>query len=378
MTDSGRRARRRPPWWPENEQWPPQAGHWAHRRRRGFARPFGCALVALIVLAAGTLVLATWAVFAITGLVTAPHPVLIAGLIVLAVIAITAGRAARGVRRMSAPVDDLADAAERIERGDYSARVTENGPPRVRALVRAFNEMSARLAAADEGRRAFLADAAHELRTPLSIIEAQLEAIEDGLYPVDAEHMAPIHEQMRTLEKLIDDMRTIALVDAGGLQLNRLPTDIGAIVEHTVVAFQPGATAREITLSSEIRDPLPSVLADEQRIRQVLTNLLSNALTHTRRGGHVTVAVRVADRRDDVEVTVTDDGSGISAELLPHVFDRFAKEDGSSGSGLGLAICRDLVEAHGGTIGITSEPGRGTTVSFTLPVAPGGSPSDRV
>jgi signal transduction histidine kinase len=277
--------------------------------------------------------------------------------------------AVRGMVRLSAPLDDLADAAERIERGDYSARVGETGPFRMRSLARAFNGMSARLAAVDAGRRAFLADAAHELRTPLSIIEGQIEAIEDGLYPADKEHLAPIHDQMRLLEKLIEDIRTVAIAEAGALSLDARAVDLADLIEQVVADFQTEAGSAGVSLAADDSPRLPDALGDEQRVRQVRSNLLSNALRHTPSGGHVRVAARVARDGGALEVSVLDDGSGIAPDLLPHVFDRFFKEPGSTGSGLGLAICRDLVAAQAGTIGITSEPGRGTTVTFTLPFA---------
>jgi two-component system sensor histidine kinase BaeS len=242
----------------------------------------------------------------------------------------------------------------------------------VGALARAYNELSARLAAVDAERRAFLADAAHELRTPLSIISGQIEAIEDGLYPADAAHLAPVHEQLRILEQLIGDIRTVALAEAGALPLNLQPLDVGTALDHVVAAFQPESSAKGVALTADYPDKLPRATADEQRVGQVLTNLVANALHATPSGAHVTVAARVLARaagESKIEVSVRDDGRGIPPELLPHVFERFAKEDASTGSGLGLAICRDLVEAQGGTITIDSGVGRGTTVTFTLPAA---------
>jgi two-component system, OmpR family, sensor histidine kinase BaeS len=374
--------RRKPPWWPDEEPWPPSGmrgyrggpwgrGGWERRHGPPLLLRFGCALIVLAVLVGGTLAVLGSVVSSVLGNTGAP-PIGVGFLVVLFVLTLlVAFGAVRGFARMSAPLDEMADAAERIERGDYTTRVSEAGPRRMRVLARAFNEMSGRLATTDRERRAFLADAAHELRTPLSIIGAQLEAIEDGLYPADAEHLAPVHEQLQVLEQLIDDMRTVALADAGALPLNIQPIDLGTPIDHVVAAFQPQASSRGVVLTAGYAPSLPRATADEQRVRQVLTNLVANALAHTASGGHVTVAARPASSSTEghVEVSVSDDGSGIAPELLPHVFDRFAKDDGSGGTGLGLAICRDLVEAMGGHINIESAAGRGTTVTFTLPVA---------
>ena len=361
------RPRHRPPWWPQDEQWPPsdwRGGRW-QKRPHGFAGPFGCAIVALIVLAAGTLTIAAWAIFAITGLVSAPRPFVIFGLIALVLIAFAAVRAGSAVRRMSAPVDELADAAERIERGDYSVRVRERGPRRMRSLARAFNQMSDRLGAADERRRAFLADAAHELRTPLTIIRAQIEAIEDGVYPADKEHFAPIDTQLATLERLIDNLRTVALAESGALELHLEPLDVGAAIDAAVAAFRAEADGAGVELRADYPAGLKRAKFDQQRLGQVLANLLTNALRHTAHGGHVTVSARAGDDRM-VEVTVRDDGTGIPPELLAHLFERFVKEPGSTGSGLGLAICRELIETQGGGIWINQLDGPGTSVTFNL------------
>lgn len=328
---------------------------------------FGCAVLMFLLFLLVGLSAFLWVLGAIFGRISST-PLASAVLIALVIGSVFAAAIAfRGIRRLSAPLDELADAAERIERGDYSARVAVTGPRRLRALAHAFNDMSARLAAVDEGRRAFLADAAHELRTPLSIISGQLEAIEDGLYPADAEHLVPIHQQIALLEQLIDDMRTIALAEAGGLTLNRRPLDVGAAIDQSVAAFRADAVAADVAVTSDYPPGLPMVPADEQRVRQILVNLLSNALKHTPGGGHVAVSAKASTSAGAVEIIVADDGEGIAPDLLPRVFDRFVKEAGSTGSGLGLAICRDLVEAHGGRIWVASDPGRGATFTFTLP-----------
>jgi len=326
----------------------------------------GCALVVLVVLVAVVFNVFIWIFATVTGLFGSPTLPVGALVGVLLGTAIALYFAFRGLRRMSAPLEEMADAAERIERGDYSARVDVSGPARMRVLARTFNDMSERLASVDERRRAFLADASHELRTPLSIIAGQLEAIEDGLYPADAEHLGPIRQQLKTLDKLIEDMRTVALAESGALSLNLQPTDIGAPIDHAVAAFQTEAAAAGVTLTTDYPPGLPKARADELRVGQVLTNLISNALRHTPKGGHVSVS---AHGGTQIEVSVRDDGEGIPSDLLPRVFDRFAKEPGSAGSGLGLAICRDLVEAQGGAISIENVEPHGTLVRFTLPVA---------
>ena len=371
MSTQGR-TRRRPPWWPADEPWPPERwdrpwgwhGH-GHRGWRDGRRPFGCVLVVFVLFAAVALTSAVTALGAIAGVISAPQPVLILGIVTTILLGAAAIGLFRFIRRSSVSIDELAAAAERVERGDYGARVDERGPRPVRSLARAFNQMSARLGAIDKGRRSFLADAAHELRTPLAIIKGQIEAIEDGVYPADAEHLAPIHDQIRALEKLIDDMRTVALAESGGLTLEPQPSDLGEVIDDVRAAFDAQAAAAGVRLSAEVPDALPRALADEARVRQVMGNLLANALRHTPAGGSIAVVARALDAQW-IEVSVDDTVTGIPPELLPNVFDRFTRDEASPGSGLGLAICHDLVEAHGGQIQATSS-GDGTTVTFTLP-----------
>jgi two-component system OmpR family sensor kinase/two-component system sensor histidine kinase BaeS len=304
-----------------------------------------------------------WVVAALFGAVGLPGWAPAFGLLVALGLFVLAIQLLRRVHRMGQPLDELVIAAERVERGDYSARVEERGPPQTRSLARAFNQMSARLAAVDTERRTFLAEMAHEMRTPLTVLQGQLEAVADGVYPADAEHIAPLLDQTMALERLVDDLRTVALADAGALALARTPTDLGALIEEQLDAFR--ASAPELTLETEIGPNLPLVDVDAGRVAQVIRNLLSNAIRHTSSGGHVVIAARSA--RPNVVVEVRDNGSGIAADLLPRVFDRFAKGSGPSGSGLGLAIAHDLVAAHGGTISAESSVDQGTTIRFTLP-----------
>jgi two-component system sensor histidine kinase BaeS len=297
----------------------------------------------------------------------------LAALGALVILILAATTAARGLRRLSRPIDALIEAAGRIEEGDYTARVPERGPREVRTLARAFNGMSARLEATEGQRRTFLADVTHELRTPLAVIRAEAEAIADGIHPADAEHLAPILEATRTLELLSEDLRTVALTDAGALLLAREPVDLAILVNATVGGFEPAAGAAEVRLETDLAPDLPVLEIDPIRIRSVVANLLANAIRHTPPGGRVTISGRVTG--DAVEVVVTDTGTGIPPDLLAHVFDRFVKDPDSSGSGLGLAIARDLVEAHGGRIAAESGPGGGTTIRFGLPIGPPGRPA---
>lgn len=270
----------------------------------------------------------------------------------------------RAVRRTAAPIGDVMEAAKRVAGGDYGVRVEARGSKEVRGLVESFNEMAARLHANERQRRALLADVAHELRTPLSVIRGNVEGMLDGVYARDDEHLAPVLEETEVMARLLDDLRTLSTAEAGALRLHREPTDAAELVAEAVAAYAPRADAAGIALSQEVA-PVPELDVDPVRVRQVLDNLLANALRHTPRGG----AVRVEARPDGggVAFAVCDTGRGIAPDDLSHVFDRFWKTADSGGSGLGLAIARGLVEAHGGAIRAESRVGQGTTMRFTLP-----------
>jgi signal transduction histidine kinase len=285
------------------------------------------------------------------------HPFVLFPILLVVLIAVAVSG---GIRRMTRPMNNLIDAAQRIESGDYSAQVPEWGSRDIRSVARAFNSMSSRLKSIDEQRRSFMADVTHELRTPLSVIRGQAEAIADGVYPADSAHLAPILDATQTLDRLVDDLRTLVLTDAGNLVLNKEPTDLGQLIQDTVDSFRSQADSAGISLTTEVADDLPTVEADPARIRQVIGNLLSNAIRHTPSGGLVKVAVTSAGGQ--LTMTVTDTGEGIPSELLPHVFERFVKGPNSKGSGLGLAIAHDIIAAHGGSIEVESQPGGGTTV----------------
>jgi signal transduction histidine kinase len=288
----------------------------------------------------------------------------------VALVAIVAGLllAGRALRRAATPIGDVIEAAGRVAEGDYSARVAERGPREVRAMARAFNSMAERLQAIDEQRRGLLADVTHELRTPLTVIQGNLEGLLDGVYPRDDAHLEPILEETRVLSRLIDDLRTLALAESGALKLQKEPTDLGALVGESMASFQAQADAAGIELHADIAPELPMLELDPARIRQVLENLMANALRYTPRGGTIRVRCYAEDQGNThVAVSVSDTGTGIPPEALAHIFDRFYKSSDSRGTGLGLAIAKNLVAAHGGEISAQSELGKGTTIRFTLP-----------
>jgi signal transduction histidine kinase len=270
------------------------------------------------------------------------------------------------------PVRELTQAARRLGERDLSQRVRVSGKDELAELARTFNRMADSLQQAEESRRALTADIAHELRTPLSVQRANLEAMQDGIYPLIPDNLAPVLEQNLLLTRLVDDLRTLALADAGQLTLERTPTDLPALVQRVVERFQPQAAARRITLEFDTGITSNSLTPnlDPQRIEQILSNLLSNALRYTPDNGQVTV--RMGNASQAVQISVQDSGPGIPLESLPRVFERFYRVDRSrsrseGGSGLGLAIARQLAEVHGGSLVAANHPQGGAVFTLTLP-----------
>jgi len=270
---------------------------------------------------------------------------------------------ARGAGRIARPIGDLIEAAEHVERGDYTTRLRARGPREVRKLANAFNAMSARLEGSETERRRLLADVTHELRTPLTVIQGNLEALIDGVRPTDEAHLRAILEDTHVLARLIDDLRTISVAEAGALALHREATDVGALARDTISSFGSMANSAGVGLTAEVAGNT-SASVDPIRVREVLTNIVANALRYTPRGGSVTVTV--TPWPEHLTVSVRDTGPGIAPDVLPHVFDRFTRSPESPGAGLGLAIAKSLVTAHGGTIDALSTPGQGTEIRFTL------------
>jgi two-component system OmpR family sensor kinase/two-component system sensor histidine kinase BaeS len=270
--------------------------------------------------------------------------------------------------RFGFPLGDMVTAADRVAAGDYTTRAPEYGPRWMRTLARAFNSMTSKLEVQDRQRRDLMADIAHELRTPLAVLQGRLEGMLDGVYPRDEGQLAALLQDTRTLARLVDDLRTLAHTESGTLTLQKESTDVAILVNDTAASFAGEAAERRIRLDVDAAPNLPLVDIDPVRIREVLTNLVSNALRHTPGGGRV--AVTVATQPNAMVFSVTDTGQGIPADDLPRIFDRFYKGHGSRGSGLGLTIARNLVAAHGGEIHAESVAGQGTAITVTLPLRP--------
>ncbi|MGA2503538.1 MAG: HAMP domain-containing sensor histidine kinase [Anaerolineales bacterium] len=361
-----RSFRKRPKWWPENEPWPP------HRRvtRRHFLRRIGCFFVLFILfglaILGGIFVLAArglgWTNFPFgPGQRLIPSEVFIIPFVIM--LLVLGGMV---LRRLVVPLDDLLKAADKVGQGDYSARVQEKGSREIRSLARAFNNMASRLTINDAQRRELLADVTHELRTPLTVVQGNLEGMLDGIYPPDEPNLRSLLEETNILSRLVEDLRTLALAESGAIQLKKEPVDLSMLIKDILAAFKTQADSAGVSLIVETSDDLPWLNLDPGRIRQVLSNLVANALRYTPSGGMITIYYRQADRKAIMEVQ--DSGPGIPLEELPHVFERFYKSADSGGMGLGLAIARHLVEAHEGMITAESTLGHGTTMRIILPM----------
>ncbi|MFC1874162.1 sensor histidine kinase, partial [Chloroflexota bacterium] len=275
-------------------------------------------------------------------------------------------------RRISAPIKTLTLAARRLGQGDLAQRVELKDRGEMGELGQAFNSMAGDLEQVEQWRRNMIADAAHELRTPLSNIKGSLEAVGDGVMKPDTDTIRSLNEEAALLSHLVDELQELSIAEAGELKMNIRAVDISQLIKQTAAALQSQVTTKGLSLAVDLPDELPLVNIDPLRISQVLRNLLENAITHTAEGGTVTITSGQQDGW--LEVGVSDNGEGIPAEDLPNIFERFYRVDKSrtratGGSGLGLTIAKRLVEAHGGTIHAQSEPGKGSRFSFNLPTS---------
>lgn len=275
-------------------------------------------------------------------------------------------------RGLTQPLRDMARAARRMATGDYSARVITDSRDEVGELAEAFNRMSAELEGLERLRRDLVANVSHELKTPISALRAHLENLLDGVERPDPETLGVMLVQSERLGRLVDELLDLSRLETGDVPLEREHIALGPLVSRVLSEIQVARPGEGVTLADDVPPDLPAVYADRERVHQVLFNLLDNAVRFTPAGGRVTVT---ASRHDgSVDVAVADTGPGISAEHLPHVFERFFRADQArsrvdGGTGIGLAIARSVVEAHGGRIWAESEPGRGCTFTFELPVA---------
>jgi signal transduction histidine kinase len=275
-------------------------------------------------------------------------------------------------RRILAPVQSLTAAAQQLGRGDLKQRVSAEAPGEIGQLARTFNVMAENLEKAEEQRRSLVADVAHELRTPLSNIRGYLEAVKDGLMQPDEKTIDIVYQQVVHVVQLVEDLRLLAMAESGTLRLQCEPAPVEELLDQAADAFRPRAEAKGVDLSVQVQPGLPYVPMDRTRIAQVVANLLENAIFHTPEGGSVTLSAR--NGNSAVTVAVSDTGSGISSEDLGLVFERFYRVDPSrtrstGGTGLGLTIANQLVEAHGGSIGVESSVGQGSRFFFRLPLS---------
>jgi signal transduction histidine kinase len=273
-------------------------------------------------------------------------------------------------RITSAPITHIAEAAQRVGRGELDIRVPVRGSQEIMDLAMAFNKMSSDLKQAEMLRTSLMADVSHELRTPLTVLEGNLRAALDKVVPLDDSEVASLYEQTRHLIRLVNDLRELSLAESGHLRLEKMPTDLQALIAETIQAVEPLAVENGVTLAGKVSQ-LPEVNVDPFRIRQVFFNLLSNALRHTPRGGNIIVTGEMINK--EVVLSVQDDGEGLEPEQLPAVFDRFYRADKSrsrqtGGTGLGLAIVKAIVEMHGGQVEAQSAgKGKGSRFSVRLP-----------
>ncbi|MDZ4720012.1 MAG: ATP-binding protein [Roseiflexaceae bacterium] len=291
-------------------------------------------------------------------------------------------------RRLAAPLNRLAKAARQLAAGDLTQRVPVDGPIEVAAAGQAFNEMASALEVAEGLRQHMVADIAHELRTPLTVIQGNLHAILDDVYPLEKSEIQTILDETLLLGRLVDDLRDLALAEAGQLRLQPQVVNGNGLIAQGAAAFHGIATEKGVTLCVVAADDLPAVWADPERTGQVLHNLLANALRYTPSGGSVTLHAAhhptcISDSpcshmnlqpAGQIMFEVEDTGPGIAPTDVPHVFERFWRADAArtrmqGGSGLGLAIARQFVHAQGGQIGATSVMGRGSRFWFTVPLA---------
>lgn len=273
--------------------------------------------------------------------------------------------------RLGRPLEQLFRAINAVEEGNLAVRVPENKSDMFSDLIRRFNKMVGELERAEQQRRNLTADIAHELRTPLHIIQGNLEGIVDGVYEPTPEHINNTLDETKLLARLVNDLQILSLAETGQLPLHPTRFLLADLVSDLTTSFAPQAAAQGVDLTTSLGDPEQVLTADYDRLNQVLSNLVSNALRHTPTGGSISIQTQASQSPErSARIVVQDSGAGIAPDDLPFIFDRFWRGDksrsGRAHSGLGLAIARQLIHAHGGTINAQSEVGKGTTFTIEL------------
>ena len=291
------------------------------------------------------------------------HRWIVSGVMVLVLILI-ATFARRTFGRSWAPVGDLIDATRRLGEGESGVRIETRGPGPFGAIGASFNRMAVRLEEEDERRRRLLADLGHELRTPLTVIRGEIEAVLDGLH--QPESLSYVIDEVELMERLLEDLRVLALAEAGRLQLHREQTDVEELLNDVVASFTSAMEANGVRSVLNVESDIAEIEVDHHRIHQVLANLASNAITQMAEGGTLTINAR--QDQAALVIEVSDTGPGISEDRLEHIFERFVKAGDSAGTGLGLSIARDLIEAHGGNLSAANAAGGGAVFTIRLPV----------
>jgi two-component system sensor histidine kinase BaeS len=351
------------------ERWRRRDGRRSRGRRgpRHAAGFIGCLLLVLILFSGVIAALTTWVAGTLLGIVApgsgASAPTALA---VILVVVVGVAILVRAFGSAVGPLASIAEATERLADGDAGVRVAVAGPGPVRRLGASFNAMAERLDRSRSDRQALLADVTHELRTPLAVIGGSVEAMLDGVHPRDDAHLAPVLAETAVMARLLDDLRTLSLAEAGALPLHREDVDVRRLLAGVAAGHAAAAGEAGVDLAAAYGPPL-MLDADPVRIREVVANLVVNAIRHTPRGGSVRLGAALEGPW--IQITVADTGEGIPPADLDRVFDRFERRADAGGSGLGLSIARDLVAAHGGTIRAESDgvAGHGTTFRVRLP-----------
>jgi signal transduction histidine kinase len=273
--------------------------------------------------------------------------------------------------RLLRPVGELTQAARKLAAGDLNQRVPVRGGDELATLANTFNQMASSLQQAETRRRALTADIAHELRTPLAVQRAHLEALEDGIYDLTLKNLKPIEEHNHLLTRLVDDLRTLSLADSGQLELVRTNTDFSDIVKRIISRLEPQAVDRQVELQYVIEKSPLFLSLDSQRIEQIMHNLLDNAMRHTPEKGIIHVHCSVT--KNQCVLTIHDSGPGIPPGDLPRIFERFYRSDkgrsrADGGTGLGLSIAQKIAQAHGGNLVAANHPNGGALFTLTLPL----------